>query len=65
MSPLTGQQLRVQELVSGRAVFCLGLEKSFPEVAEATNGQRHEDVESHEITTALKILKDIPSGIIM
>lgn len=56
--PLTGQQLRVEELVSGRALFCPGVEKSAPKAEESENDQRHKDVigkwESNTLKTNLE-----------
>ena len=43
--PLTNQRFRANELVSGKAPFCLGVEKSAPKADEPKLGQRHKEVE--------------------
>ena len=46
--PLASQQLRVDELASGRAPHCPGVEKSAPKADELVTSQRHWDVEGNE-----------------
>ena len=45
--PLTGQRLRADELVSGRALFCPETGKSVSKAEEPRNGQRHKDAEGN------------------
>lgn len=59
--PLTCQQLRVDEQVEVRALFCPGVKKLAPKAEELTFSQRHKDAESHGMTTTLHI----PSKTIM